>query len=195
VKWYNQHPLKNDPNAFFFINLGNLKRYGQLTPININKHIKEKLKVIGINKPVTCYSLKRSGVTYRRLRGDSDVQIQHTARWKSTKQLNTYDFSQHDETFKIELAKRGIVKDKKYKHYQTTTKKCTFCDTINGIADSICNGCKRPLDRKKIVAEMESKDDKINQLEKQIANVAVMVSQLQKQDKPELEKASMSKVV
>jgi len=188
AKWYNQHPLRNDPNAFFFINLGNLGKYEQLKPTTINKHLRQKMNLLGIKKPVTCYSLKRSGVTYRRLRGDSDVQIQRAARWISTKQLNTYDLSQHDDTFKIELVKRGIIKDEKYKQYQTTTKKCLYCDTKNGISDDLCNNCKRPLDRKKIVAEMQDKDEKIDRLEKQITDMPKLILDMLKQKESSLEK-------
>lgn len=168
VKWYNQHPLKHDPNSFFFINIGDRGKYEQLKPFAINKHLREKLKLLRINKKITCYSFKRNGVTFRRLRGDSDAVIQHTARWTSTKQLKTYDYSQQEETFMIELAKRGIVKDKKYKEYKVMTKKCLFCDTINGITDDICAVCKRPLDRERILKEMEAKQNEHLEMKKQM---------------------------
>ena len=168
VKWFNQHPLRNNPDAYFFINLGDFGKYKQLKPFNINKHLREKLKLIGINKKVTCYSLKRSGVSFRRIRGDSDVSIQHAARWTSSKQLKTYDLSEHDETFKIELAKRGLIKDKKYKQYQVTTKKCIFCEHINGIADDICANCKRPLNREKIVQEQQSREKELQNLKQEL---------------------------
>jgi|SRR3989344_3051069 len=168
AKWYNSHPLKHNSNAFFFINTGDRGKYEQLKPFGINKHIREKLKLLKISKKITCYSFKRNGVTFRRLRGDSDAVIQHTARWTSTKQLKTYDYSQQDETFMIELAKRGIIKDKKYKDYRIMTKKCLFCDTINGITDDVCSICKRPLDRERILKEHESKEKELLEIKKQL---------------------------
>ena len=152
ANWYNQHPLKHNRTSFLFINMGNPRKYQQMNPTNINKLIKSRLKLLGIEKKITCYSLKRNGVTYRRLRGDSDVQIQHAARWTSTKQLRTYDLSNADDTFKQELAKRGLIKDDRYSSFQTT-KKCSFCDTLNGITDELCVKCKRPLDRTRILKE------------------------------------------
>ena len=109
TKWLNQHPLKDDPEAYLFINLGNRNRYKLLRPEAARNRIQRRLKVLGIKKPITLYSLKRNGVTHCRLRGDSDVDIQHRARWSSTKQLKTYDLSHQDDSFKLELIKRGII--------------------------------------------------------------------------------------
>ena len=88
---------------------------------------------LGIEKPITNYSLKRSGVTLRRLRGDSDSVIQHIAGWTSTKQLKTYDLTVHDDIFRIELAKRGIVNDPQHQVYSPKTRQCPFCKTKNGL--------------------------------------------------------------
>jgi integrase len=181
AEWYNKHPLRHDKNAFFFINLGDAHKHKQLTPVNINKHLREKLKLLGIHKTITCYSLKRSGVTFRRLRGDSDATIQHAARWTSTKQLGTYDKSRHKDSFKIELARRGLIKDDKLKQYEPTSKKCAFCGTINGIGDDTCNTCKRPTDRKKIVAEIEGKDARIKVLETDITDIKGMLKDIAKE--------------
>lgn len=158
-EWYNKHPQKKDKNAFFFITMGNKSRYKQLTPFAVNKQISLKCRLAGIDKPITFYSLKRNGVTIRRLRGDSDVSIQHTAGWTSTKQLKTYDMSEQDDSFKLELVKRGLIKaEGKFKEFQPLNKKCIFCGFDNGIAESICKNCKRPLDRE--VIEKEEKDIK-----------------------------------
>ncbi len=151
--WLNAHPRRHDPDAFFFCNLGNTNRYGQLKPENVNKHLREKCKLAGIDKPITGYSLKRNGVTYRRLRGDSDVAIQHAARWTSTKQLNTYDMSVADDAFKIELSKRGLINDGVVEGVRPASKTCGFCQTVNGVSDTLCRTCKRPLDRQEIERE------------------------------------------
>ncbi len=150
VEWFKQHPFKDDPNAFFFINLGNRERFQQLKPGNINKKIQIACKDIGLGKNVTCYSLKRNGVTFRRQRGDSDVQIQHAARWTSTKQLQIYDMTTQEDALQIELSKRGLSKDFDKKPITSATKQCTFCSYSNGFTADFCTNCKRPLDRKKI---------------------------------------------
>jgi len=176
VNWLNEHPLKDDRNAFLFINLGVHGRFRQMRPENINKHIKEKLKLIKIPKRITCYSLKRSGVTFRRYRGDSDATIQHTARWNSTRQLKTYDYSRPEETFKIELIKRGILTEdklskdekEKYKNLKATSKKCVFCNHINGLNVEVCDNCKRPLDREKIMKQAEETSTQMKQMQESL---------------------------
>ena len=162
VEWYRKHPLKDDPNAFFFINKGKRKCHEQLKNNNINGRLRHALKLLAINKSVTCYSLKRNGVTFARLRGDSDLDIQHRARWTSTKQLKIYDMSTQEDAFKLELQKRGLGITEDGKQQTSATKTCQFCETVNGFTAEFCNTCKRPLDRKKIQEMAEFSDDMVN---------------------------------
>ncbi len=151
-KWFNQHPLKTNQESYFFINRGRNKQYEQLKPNNINIILKNACKKLDIKKSITCYSLKRNGVTFRRLRGDSDVEIQHAARWTSTKQLKVYDMSNQEDAFKMELVKRGIINnnDPNLKNVKPKIKTCIFCQKNNGLTNEVCDNCHRPLDREKI---------------------------------------------
>jgi len=157
VKWFKMHPRKHDPQCPFFLN-----QHGKLlTPYAINKRLKKAAKELGINKPITCYSLKRNGVTFRRLRGDSDVEIQHAARWTSTKQLKTYDLSTQEDAFKRELVKRGLIEDEGLAYLRPATKPCPYCGYRNGFSAKVCDNpaCSRPLDRRRI--EIRAKADEI----------------------------------
>lgn len=159
-KWINAHPLKHDPEAYLFINLGRVNQYQQMKPYAANKLIREKCKKLGINKPITNYSLKRNGVTMMRLQGKSDLDIQHTARWTSTKQLSTYDLSNQEESFKVELIKRGLLKGEgKLKEFEPTSKECYFCKHKNGIAETSCSNCGRPIDKEKIEQDLTQKEE------------------------------------
>jgi integrase len=149
ARWLDIHPRKNDTSTFLFVNLE--KNFGkQLSVDNINKKLKTACRKIRITKPITCYSFKRNGVTFRRLRGDTDVEIQHAARWTSSKQLKTYDMSNQEDAFNIQLTKRGIIKDNSVKQTLPPIKKCIFCKTTHGFTETTCKTCNRPLDRKKI---------------------------------------------
>ncbi len=159
VKWIEQHPYKGDGRAFIFINLKG-KRSGMLMkPENANKHLRKACRHLGLDKRITMYSLKRAGVTFRRLRGDSDVQIQHAARWTSTAQLQTYDLSQQEDAFQMELKKRGLIEDDGV--YDIQSKRCIFCGKVNGFTADYCVQCRRPLDPGKIEEQMQ----KVNQME------------------------------
>jgi hypothetical protein len=124
----------------------------QYTNFAINKHLRIACQKLQINKPITCYSLKRNGVSFRRLRGDSDVEIQKVARWTNTKQLKHYDLTDQEDTLKIELIKRGLIEpDPAHEYLRPKTRTCLYCREPNKFTDVTCYNCGRPLDRKKIV--------------------------------------------
>jgi len=174
VKWLEEYPLKKNDNNFLFINIGNTNFGKQLKLQSIRKQLKTACKKLRINKPITPYSFKRNGITFRRLRGDSDVEIQHTARWSSTKQLQIYDKSDQEDVFKIQLAKRGLIDDDKYKQHFPATKICNFCGSKNGFSKEFCSNCKRTLDREKIQKQLQQEKPK------ELENLFKMIQNLQK---------------
>ena len=159
IKWLKKHPDSKNQDAFVFINTGRKQQGKQWTPFAVNKMLRNACKKLSITKPITCYSLKRNGVTFRRLRGDSDTQIQHAARWTSTKQLKNYDMSDQEDALRIELVKRGKLKadDPKHKKYQPSVKTC-ICGKENGFSEEFCSVCSRPLDREKIIQLEKQKE-------------------------------------
>lgn len=159
LKWLERYPLKADLRAFLFLNTGERNRCRQLKPGNINALIRAACRDLGIDKPVTCYSLKRNGVTMRRLRGDTDLEIQHAARWTSLHQLKTYDQSNQEDAFARELQKRGLPADNKGREPKTQT--CGLCAATAGFSETLGPGCKRPLKREAIVAEAAAKDRQV----------------------------------
>lgn len=170
LKWLNIHPLKHDKQAFLFINTGSNNRCKQMKPTNVNKFIRKACVELNIDKPITCYSLKRNGVTMRRLRGESDVEIQHAARWTSTKQLKTYDLSSQDEAFKIALQKRGLITLDENLSELPKTKICPFCEETIGFSETFCPKCKHPLERNFVLNEKE-KDEEIQRLRQSVSNM------------------------
>src|SRR3989338_8086346 len=153
--WLNAHTDRNNPEAWLFLNA----KGEQLTPFGINKMLKSACAYLKILKPITCYSIKRNGVTFRRLRGDDDNTIQKVAGWTSTRQLKVYDLSNQYDVLKSELIKRGIIQpDQEHQHLAPKTKACLFCKTMNKVNDVTCIHCTRPLDREKI-AELEYKKE------------------------------------
>lgn len=181
IKWLEQHPQRNNKDAFLFLNTGNTNTLKQLTPFNVGKMLRKACKDLNIQKPVTCYSLKRNGVTMRRLRGDSDMEIQHAARWKSLKQLQTYDLSSQDEAFKKELEKRGLLPQDQKSAGSTTAKKCGFCNAQAGFNDILCPNCKRPLDRHVIVEEVKAKEQEVQKLQQKIESLSQQYDSMKQQ--------------
>lgn len=76
LKMYNTHKDRKNKDSFLFLN-----KFGkQLTPFAINKKLRLSCQKLGIDKPITAYSLKRFGVTIRRLNGDDDVTHSKNSR-------------------------------------------------------------------------------------------------------------------
>jgi len=166
LKWLELHPLRSDPQAFIFVNRGNKRRNQQMLPKNINNILKKACRDLKIDKPITIYSFKRSGVTFRRERGDSDFEIQHAARWTSTRQLARYDLTTQQDALNKQLQKRGIAvsvdseTEAMRKPQQTLCPCGNMCSTL----DDLCSRCRRPLNRKSLIAHDEKKDEEINNL-------------------------------
>ena len=177
VKWLRVHPMKGDKSAFLFLNTGNTGTLRQLKPPNINKMIRKACKDLGIDKPVTCYSLKRNGVTIRRLRGESDLEIQHAARWTSTRQLKTYDLSREDDSFRLALERRGIIKPQGNAAVNVS-KVCEFCEIKVGFSEVICPRCLRPMNRREALSK---NDDEVKSLRLQVANLGNVFSKMKQE--------------
>lgn len=160
LKWFAQHPFARDPDAFLFPAAGRPSR--QLTPQEIGRKLKTACQALGIDKRVTAYSLKRNGVTFRRLRGDSDVEIQHAARWTSTKQLQTYDLSSADDAFAKQLQARGIIPAEGEASAAAGTRACP-CGARVSTADQVCSRCKRSTNTNRAITDDEE-DRKLRQL-------------------------------
>ncbi|MFH1849906.1 MAG: hypothetical protein ABH879_07040 [archaeon] len=176
AKWFNQHPLRDDPNAHLFVNVGRVNRYRQMTPFGANKLIRDKCKQLKITKPITLYSLKRNGVTMMRLQGKSDLEIQHTARWTSTKQLRTYDMSSQEDSFRLALIRKGKIKaGNESEEKLAQTKVCVYCQTENGISEVLCSKCQRPLDREQINKAEIEKENKITELQDKMKKLEEMM--------------------
>ena len=155
VRWLEHHPYQNSPDAFLFMTGDVADR--PLTPVNINKKLKHACLRLQIQKPITAYSLKRNGVTFSRLRGDSDLEIQHRAGWNSTRQLKTYDLSTADESFRVRLEKLGLATRKR----DSITAAARLCECGNrlGFTDTICSKCRRPADTSRTRTDLKTEDE------------------------------------
>ncbi len=163
-KWLQNHPFKNDINSYLFTSYNKTNPQDQLKPKIINERLKVALKHLNINKNITCYSLKRNGVTFRLLKGESEKTIQHIAGWKSTKMLQRgyYDLTKQDDIIKLQLIERGLIDDKENEFSKSGIKanmgrkfsfnferilpnRCIICSRIIPANQNLCLSCKRRL--------------------------------------------------
>jgi integrase len=181
IRMISKHKNNQNKKEFLFLN----EKDRQLTPFSINKKLKKACNKVKIDKPITCYSIKRFGVTFKRLMGEDDVTIQRTAGWTSTKQLKTYDLTSQDDVYKKKLAERGLIKDKKYLRFMPKTKPCVYCGEIVGFAESICPKCNHILDKDLIKQNYDDKSKAIEVLKVIMDDELVEMIQKKKQEHKE----------
>ncbi|OGI83873.1 hypothetical protein A2903_01515 [Candidatus Nomurabacteria bacterium RIFCSPLOWO2_01_FULL_33_17] len=171
VKWLNIHPFKTDTNSYLFVKYDKHNPKSQLTNKSVNERLRNAVKKLMINKQITCYSLKRMGVTFRILNGDAPQVIQKIAGWKTMRSLHFYDQSKQEEVFNQELVRKGKIPNNtlQVQEFRMTEKECLFCNHKNKFTDTICNNCKRPLDREKLREIDMKKDQEIGQLKQAFA--------------------------
>ena len=179
VKWLEQHPFKNNKDSFLLISQSDRNKGAQQKPNNFNLRLRNACKILKIGKPITTYSLKRNGVSFKRLAGYSDVEIQHIARLTSTKQRKTYDLTDADDTFKRALLKKGLIKaDEKSQEVMPSLKECNFCGKQNAFTSLVCDNCKRPLNRVEIEKEEMRTATEMNDLKSQLDEVKEMLMKI-----------------
>lgn len=157
LDWINKHPYKNNNNSFLFICESNRYKGQQLKPHLINRKLRKVLKILNIDKELTCYSLKRNGVTYLRAIGIDDLIIQRQARWTSSRQLKVYDKTTSEDALHLYLVKKGIVKDENLTKLSPLNRQCHFCTAVNPSTNRFCDNCKRSLDIKEIISQFDPK--------------------------------------
>tara|TARA_Y100000310_G_scaffold153969_1_gene153549 strand:- start:3165 stop:4454 length:1290 start_codon:yes stop_codon:yes gene_type:complete len=179
MKWLDQHPFRDDPNKYLLIVMHGRNKGGQQKPRNFRNSLHFACHNLKLRKRITPYSLKRNGVTAKRLAGYTDLEIQHIARWTSTKQLQTYDLSDAEDTFNKDLVRKGIVKDIENNSSKLPeVRMCTFCKKHNPFSAVACGNCQRPLDRKKILDRESRQHEEMINLKNQISHLRGLVVQI-----------------
>ena len=143
LKWLERHPHKMNNGAFLFTLDGAADRC--LKPNTVRKRLRKACAELGITASVSAYALKHNGVTFRRLRGDADMVIQHVAGWTSADQLRTYDESNAEDALKAQLRRRGIDDGEGSALLATEPRRCT-CTRLVGFTEKTCPGCGKVVE-------------------------------------------------
>lgn len=149
------YALKDNENAYLFTNKHRLLT-DPLHPKYINQKLRRACSDLNLGKFITLYSLKRFGVTSKRLLGYTDNEIIKTAGWTSGKQLATYDLSNQQDVIDSLLQKKGIRINQNKGIKIMQKKNCNYCGE-QGIPfnEDDCPNCKRSLDINKIKKQID----------------------------------------
>lgn len=163
IDWIRIHPKFENENDLLFINLGQSKNHlKQLKIENIRQKLKKACKELDINKRISPYSLKHSGITYKFQAGLTEDQVKHIARWTTSKMSSSYNHSTAEDVFERQLFAKGKNKEKQIPKIEE--QKCVFCGEINPFEAILCKQCKRNLNRKEIEAKQLKDQESINKV-------------------------------
>jgi len=169
IKWLKEHPLKHDKNAYLFINTGNTNRLKQLRVEAINNALKKACKDLQIDKPIRCYSFKRTTINYDAENDENPITVMYNAGWTSISRFDSYKKKKPRHIYNRQLINKGLKNEEKPAINLKEQKKCHFCNTPVGFSEVICPQCSRPLDQQKIAEKAEAKEQEIGQLKQEIS--------------------------
>jgi len=164
--WLNQHPERNNKEAYLFINFGNKNYHSFLGLKAANKVLKEAMVSAKIKKTNNLYFLRKSGISYKRFLGLNTAYIEKAAGWvKGSRQMAIYDKLTGFE-FKDEIYENAGYSVKNKKTDKTIKDRvCVKCKSKNGFADVYCAVCSFPLrdeDIKEVLKKQESMKENLD---------------------------------
>lgn len=153
--WLNEHPFKNQPDAFLFLNLHNGKPLKPNTIWNILQDWNEKIKRMladdvlpqedreilskVVKKPWNPYLVGRHSSLTEKARYLSDYELTVYAGWvEDTKRRGTYLHLSGDISKKPLLKHYGIEEPEKR---EPLTANCPRCKYVNTVHSSLCKSC------------------------------------------------------
>jgi site-specific recombinase XerD len=167
-KWLENHPFKNDPNAYLFCSFAHT-HYGQrINEASVGRMLKTYTKRAKINKHVHCHLLRHSRLSYlAQKEGMRERDIMLLAGWSSTDMCGTYLHHGQEEVFDKLKQKAGILSVEE--NINDITERnvnkpitCTRCSNINPASSLFCN-CGFCLSLKESMLIEEKKKEATNE--------------------------------
>jgi integrase/recombinase XerD len=159
ANWISNHPFKNNPDAFLWINLNTFKTQNRFVEYRtISKMLEEVAKKSGIKKKIHPHLFRHSRATHL-AKYLTEQELKVFFGWSnSSKMASIYvHLSGKDIDNKI-LEIHGIKpKEPKTQHLKPIV--CIRCNTQNDSTAKYCKNCGMVLDIREAVNLEESKDD------------------------------------
>jgi ribosomal protein L40E len=163
--WIQNHPLKNDPDAPLWVNLGTVNRFEAMSYPALAKILKVAAKRAGLGKKVHPHKLRHSRATFLASKL-TEAQMNQVFGWKQGSDMPSIYV--HLSGRDIDDALLGVyglrkVEDKEPK---LKPKICPRCNVSNAFDARFCMKCGLALDVKAAqeLEEARSKTDKIMDL-------------------------------
>ncbi len=164
--WLNDHPYKNNPNSYLWINKGTKNNGKPMCHGNVRKLLQKLANKAGINKRIFPHLFRHSRATHL-AKHLTEAQMNEFFGWVQGSDMpSTYVHLSGRDVDSALLKTYGIKKNGEEDESRLKPKKCPRCNTDNPSTGKFCNKCGLPLD-----IETSIKVDKEMQLMNQFMNM------------------------
>jgi len=157
--WLDNHPQRNDPNAYLFCNLSESIKGRSLTYADVYSIIRRTAKASGINRRIHPHLFRHTRATLLASKV-TEAPLEAQMGWvHGSKQTRTYvHLSLRDQDNAI-LKAYGIKVPEDNTIKEDRPKECPRCHTLNPSDAQYCRNCWMPFDIK-VALDMEEKKKK-----------------------------------
>jgi ribosomal protein L40E len=163
--WIQNHPLRNDPDAPLWVNIGTVNRFKAMSYPALAKILKVAAERAGLSKKVHPHKLRHSRATFLASKL-TEAQMNQVFGWKQGSDMPSIYV--HLSGRDLDDAILGVYGLRKVdeKEPKLKPKICPRCNTSNAIEARFCMKCGLALDVKAAqeIEEARSKTDKIMNL-------------------------------
>lgn len=159
-RWIEEHPLKNDSNAYLWTSKSNRYKNRSLNYAGIKKIINNAFNRTNINKPRNCHWFRHSKASSLEIDGYNDEIKRKYMGWKpGSKMTEVYVHIGGGHVDTAFMEKNGLIETRIDK------PKIIFCGCgqINEPKSRYCIRCGKPLSLKIMLDDDERKKDAINE--------------------------------
>jgi len=175
--WLDNHPLRNDVNAFLFCNLSENILGRSLTYADVYSIIRHTAKRAGIKKRIHPHLFRHTRATILASKV-TEAPLEAQMGWvHGSRQTRTYvHLSLRDQDNAI-LKAYGIKVPENETIQEDKPKECPRCHTLNPSDAQYCRNCWMPFDIKTAI-EIEEKEKEIERKIKESSAIDSMVKEL-----------------
>lgn len=153
--WLENHPFRDNPEAFVWIGIGTVGRNVPLQYGAIRMHLKRIAEKAGIKKRIHPHLFRHSRSTHL-AKHLTEAQMKQYLGWvQGSDMAAIYVHLSGRDVDDALLKMHGIVTDEK-KDVQMSPKKCVRCSVMNSPTTKFCSKCGMALDIKAVL-EIEDK--------------------------------------
>ncbi|MEM4400653.1 MAG: tyrosine-type recombinase/integrase [Candidatus Nitrosocaldus sp.] len=185
-EWYEQHPLKEDPNAYLWYSKQKNKKQGEyrVSYDRLRAFLKRLAEVAGIRKRVWLYLIRHTALTHVEKEYGSSITEMYGNWRKGSPIRNRYIHLANSDQREIVLKRYGLLKEGDNNSNSNSNssiiepRKCYRCNTLNEPNARICKHCGLIIDPRYAMQIHNEREGKIKELEERLARVTAVVEEL-----------------